>query len=309
MLPFSKWYRLLVCVLENVLGITFASNGRSPVIYWWLEVLRKFCPEFCWGVHVLKLVNYKCPQTRVRTFLLGVRICVTSSLPKPLSPFGALDIRSILGKFPATARSTLSPQQQQNLLDYEAIIGDLYNQGKVQRHDVVTISVDRRKNLTYKQNYTVNKLPTLTTNSGSLLIVDVAGVVDQTPDNEREYMRFVRNSEKLVAQGFSASVHLFLNSRCAQKASGNAYPPSLLVAVMHPCLEALANFNLEQWPPQDVLSTKLPSCLRAAVAEFAKPCKQLPGKKNRMSSQAKKERVVATLRRKRKQKKAKMCRQ
>ena len=56
---------LLAVILENVFGITHVSNGRAPVNYWWLKILRQTCPEFEWSVEVLRLVDFLSPQTRV----------------------------------------------------------------------------------------------------------------------------------------------------------------------------------------------------------------------------------------------------
>ena len=155
---------------------------------------------------------------------------------------------------------------------------------------MVTIAVDRAKGCSYQQNYTINNLPTLTTNSGSLMILDVGGVVDKAPDSERQFMRFVRNNEKLAAQGFSPKVHLSLSSQCPQKASGNAYPVPLIIAVLHPIVNALGQINLAQWPPHGVRSTSMPpmSFLNAVMKEFAKPCKRVSGKTAKYASARKK---------------------
>ena len=49
------------------------------------------------------------------------------------------------------------------------------------------------------------------------MVLDFKGVVEDLPDEEREFVRHVRESEKLVAQGFSKYSHLTLDTRCARK--------------------------------------------------------------------------------------------
>jgi site-specific DNA-cytosine methylase len=270
---------LIACVLENVLGITFEVGGREPVIYWWLEVLRTVCPEFEWGIEKLELVKYKSPQMRVRIFLTGMRKCV-AALPNALPPFGPADIRSVLGHFPPT-RTSLCANQAANLKRYEDNIIEMHQHGDLKAEDVVIISVDRAAGKVYKQEVTVNKFPTLTTHSESMMVLSVGDIVERRPDSEREFMRHVRTSEKFVAQGFPRKTHALLDSRCGQKAAGNAYPVNLMVAVLHPLVMALDKFDLAAWPPASVISSEMDglSAVRAASALLSKPCKKVDQKK------------------------------
>ena len=73
---------LLVCILENVLGI--AQSQNDDLIYAFLESLQKACPEFHWDWEVMKTLGYKLPQTRVRVFIKGVRKSVMPHVPKAL---------------------------------------------------------------------------------------------------------------------------------------------------------------------------------------------------------------------------------
>jgi hypothetical protein len=127
---------------------------------------------------------------------------------------------------------------------YEKRIVELCMQGVLGRDDVVTISVDRAEGLAYRQALTVNALPTLTTNSGALMVLSVGDVVENTPDEKREFIRHVRNTEKLLAQGFPKETHLFLDSRLTQKAAGNAYPVTLMISILHPIVDQLSRFDL-----------------------------------------------------------------
>ena len=288
---------LLAVILENVLGITYVSNGRAPVIYAWLQILRQTCPEFEWSVEVLRLVDYLSPQTRIRMFLKGLRKCV-APLPAALGPFGRAGIRSVLGRFPPT-RSMLCRNQQKNLRYYEAQIKQQHSRGHLEDSDVVVISVDRAPQMEYKTSIVRNQIPTLTTNSGCLMVLSVGDVVRDVPDNEREFLRHLRSSEKLCAQGFSPSVHLDLDSRCAQKAAGNAYPPALLIAELHPIVDALTRFDLAAWPPPSELASHEAALRMAeeAVALFRLPTRKVAKKSGKSDASQERRRRLKRKRR------------
>ena len=275
---------LLAVILENVLGITYRSGGREPVIFCWLKVLRDACPEFEWGVDTLKLRDYLSPQTRVRVFLKDFRRCV-AFMPSALPAFGTAHIRSVLGRFPPT-RKRLGEQQLSNLEHYEQQIKDMHATGDLVDSDVVVIAVDRAPGLTYKMQLVKNVIPTLTTNSGSLMVLSVGDVVRDVPDEDREFMRHIRNSEKLCAQGFSPRVYLDLDSARAQKAAGNAYPPALIIAEVHPFVDALAKFDLAARPPASIIASEAEACAIAAQVTklLGKPCKAVKAKKAKPSA-------------------------
>ena len=293
---------LIACVLENVVGITWEADGKPPVIWWWLDVLGRVCPEFTWAIRKVELVKYMSPQTRVRIFLVGFRSQV-GALPDVLPPFGPASLRSILGKFPPT-RSQLCSNQAVNLGAYEQKIKEMFQQGKLKLEDVVVISVDRATGKVYDQQMVANKFGTLTTNSSCLMVLDVKGVVEDVPDGEREFMRHVRESEKLVAQGFSKNTHLLLDTRCARKAAGNAYPVNLMVAVLQPIIQMLTPekfpFDFAAWPPASLLEPHSAGVATARAA--AKELKKTPpGKKrvqNGRNSKRKKAEAAATFKRK-----------
>jgi len=158
----------------------------------------------------------------------------------------------MLGKFPPLTRTLLTAKQMANLKGIEATIRAKFAEGTVKLTDVICFSVDRAAGKVYKQHLTKNILPTLTTNSKYLMVVDVKGCVNSSPDSERDFMRLVHNSEKLTCQGFPKNVLVSLGSQSlAQKASGNAYPPPLIVANLHPIVKGIVE--------ADGLNFKLPS--------------------------------------------------
>ncbi len=109
---------LLGVCLENVPGILSQCKvtGMS-VMQMFIQVLQKHLPQFCWRVDKLELVNYLCPQSRVRVFLRGMRRLVCSCVPPPLPPFGRRPLREVLAAgVPPTPRSSLTPTQRVNLL-------------------------------------------------------------------------------------------------------------------------------------------------------------------------------------------------
>lgn len=285
---------LLLCVLENVIGITAQSNGRDSIINYWLTVLRRCCPEFEWKVHTLKLVEYLGAQTRKRVFLVGMRR-ILGVLPNPLPPFGPLHIRRILGHFPES-RSQLCENQKKNLRDYEEKIAEMYDCGQLSDEDVVVVNVDRAVEKRYSQQVTVNLLPTLTTKSSCLMVLSVLDSVLCKPDSEREFIRHVRSCEKLVAQGFPKTTALFMSSGKSMKAAGNAYPVQLVSAVLNPIMVLIAAFDLASWPHASILSSHEDAMV--AVSEstklFAKPPPKLPAKTHSKKS------VEASRKRKRK---------
>lgn len=269
---FIKCAGLLGCILENVLGITHEHAGREPVIRRFLEVLRQYCPEFDWTVDVLRAVDYCLPQSRVRVFLRGLRKFVAMSIPKPLAAFGRRHIRDILGKFPHTTRSELTLTQQDNLLDFENKIVNMVSAGTLDMSDVVVVPVDRADGKVYKQHISVNCLPTLTTHNVYLFVLSVADVVNEVPDEEREFCRKVMAAERLTSQGFPAELLFGLGRELATFAAGNAYPVPLIIAALHPILEAIGNCDvLATWPPQDMVSKTLPACLGQAMEAFKRP--------------------------------------
>ena len=270
---------LLIVVLENVTGIIHTMNNRESVMECFLRVLRMQCPEFHWGVEVKRLQNYLSPQMRVRVFLIGMRKLVPT-LPKPLPHFGTLALSEILGNFPCIDRHTLSKQQQINLVGYERALKAKVANGSLQKADIVIISVDRASGKTWLQKIHVNKLPTLTTNSQSLMVISVGDVCEGLADCDRKYFRKLHNAEKMVAQGFPKEVILHMSYRAAQKAAGNAYPVALIIAVLHPLLHELhkVNFDLASWPPPEVLQAYPHECLRVTKSELAKPRKKRASK-------------------------------
>ena len=126
------------------------------------------------------------------------------------------------------------------------------------------------------------------------MVLSVKDVVEDVPDEQREFLRHIRNSEKLCAQGFSPRVHLQLDSSRAQKAAGNAYPPALLLAQLHPIVEALVKFDLAAWPPASVIDVERQALLKAKETStlLAKPCKKSkPAKPCKKKMPAKRKRI------------------
>jgi site-specific DNA-cytosine methylase len=276
---FIKCAGLIGVILENVVGIRTRREGRESVMDVFERALNKWCPEFCWRVDQLALVDYMCPQSRVRVFLRGMRRCIASPCPPCLKPFGSRFLRSALGKFGHTPRSSLCENQQQNLICMEAKIRQQVLDGKLQLEDVVVVSVDRGQGLTYPQHISVNVAPTFTTSNSSLFVLSVRGVVDKTPDDQREFFRKFRNSERLALQGFPPDIVFQLSPELAMFAAGNAYPVPLIIATLHPMLHALSlsKVNLASWPPAELLLPGLPDCLDKFTKDSLKKPRLLKG--------------------------------
>ena len=238
---------LLMAIVENVKGVLHSHHGLESAMDIFMRVLNTHVPFFHWRVDTLELQNYLAPQTRVRTFLRGMRRSIVSQVPAPLPAFGRRLLKDCLGPFPCTDRGTLSAQQQINLKVYEAKIKERVVAGSLQQSDVVTIAVDRQDDRTFPQKVTVNAVPTLTTNNTPLWVVSVGCVVRDIPDQSRTFFRKLKETERLTLQSFPASLAMFLGS-LTLKAAGNAYPPALITVVLNPMLMALDRFDLAAWP-------------------------------------------------------------
>ena len=221
-----------------------------------------------------------------------------------MAPFGQVHIRSILGQFPPT-RLRLCENQQQNVLDYEDTIRNMHSKGVLSDDDVVVVvvPVDRAVGTVYDQQITINKLLILTTKTSCQMVLSVGDVVNDVPDEDREFVRHVRNTEKLVAQGFPKTTHLHLSSALAQKAAGNAYPVQLIQAVLAPLLQKLEVFDFAAWPAAAYLASHA-DAMQSVVAA-SKLFEQKPRKlKLGRSAKAKGQESTSLARRKKRKKRA-----
>eukprot|EP00959_Pyramimonas_sp_CCMP1952_P173570 3626927-Pyramimonas_sp.AAC.1 len=117
---------LLCAIVENVPGIkTVLADGRGAPIDQHVRLLEQHVPEFTRRVETLKLVDYLCPQNRVRVFLVGLRRNL-GDVPRPLMPFGTrLLAEALASGLPCMSRASLTEAQQRNLKAYENRIRSL----------------------------------------------------------------------------------------------------------------------------------------------------------------------------------------
>ena len=280
---------LLVCILES-----FATHGRA---FWRMtehsmKTLALFLPEFSWRIDTLALSDYMRPQTRVRVFIRGLRRSVAESVPPCLPPFGKCTLRNVLVQgWPPHSREHLTQQHQKNLVDYEAIIRNLYHAGKALLDDICVVALDRASGKVFRQFYMINQVPTLTCRN-DLFLISVADVINQVEDKSREFFRFLLATERLALQGFPPeAARDFPSERLIIKATGSAYPPPLIMAAAAPLIQAMGadrpagdNFNFATWPADwpsfqsDVSNSKLDEkrWFRNSASSFrscqAQPC-------------------------------------
>ena len=254
---------LLMVVIENVPGVLSSYGGLESAMNKFIRILKEAVPFFHWTWDILRLVDYYCPQTRIRAFLRGIRKVISSYVPPPLRPFGRRTLKEALGTFPHTPRASFSHQQQINIGVYEDRIRAMVNQRRLGLEDVVVIAPDRQDKRTYPQRMSVNVAPTFTTHNDDLLILSVADVVARVPDNERLFFRKFLASERLTIQGLPAKMLLKLGTTLTTKASGNAYPPPLIIAALQPLLMALSQSTLllTAWPPPGLPNMPPPGIL------------------------------------------------
>ena len=266
---------LLFACIENVQGILDSHHRREATMTMILRALQLKLPEFAWRVDTLYLPDYMIPHTRTRVFLRGVRRTIVEMVPPPLAPFGTRLLRDVLGLRGGTTRSELTEAQQKNLADYEDRIIEMERNGTLKPEDLVCISVDRKEDGVFSASIYINVVATLTTKNSYLFILSVKDVIDRRPDAEREFMRRLTNCERLALQGFPPEVASWLTPAKCFRASGNAYPIPLLIAVLHPVLQAIgekSDFNFLVWPPASMVSRMVPS----GLTEFEKLVRATP---------------------------------
>ena len=243
---------LLACILENVVGFKTGWSGRQPTSDHWMKILAVFLPEFSWRIDTLALSDYMRPQTRVRVFIRGLRRSVAESVPPCLLPFGKCTLRNVLvHAWPTYPRWCLTQQHQKNLVDYEAIIRNLYHAGKALLDDICVVALDRDTPF-----YMINEVPALTIKNRYLFLISVADVINQVEDKSREFFRFLLATERLALQGFPPeAARDFPSDGLIIKATGNGYPPPLIMAAAAPLIHAMGadrpagdNFNFATWP-------------------------------------------------------------
>ena len=191
----------------------------------------------------------------------GLSKLIAPAVPPCVPAFGQRHIRDVLGHLPFTPRSQLTAPQRVNLVAIEDKVKAMYGQGALSIDDVVVFAVDRADGRAYKQNIAVNKAPTLTTKNRYLMVVSVAGIVNDVVDSEREFHRKLALPERLTLQSFPASVAELLPESKIMFAAGNAYPPVVIAAALQPMLKALSTsgLNLASHPPRGTLRQQLPA--------------------------------------------------
>ena len=260
---------LLACILENFLNMAPYGHSFWRMTEYTLTVLVRFLPEFSWRANKSDLSDFMRPQTRVRIFIRGLRRSVAESVPRNLPPFGRCPLRNVLAHhWPTYPRWCLTQQHQKNLVNYEAIIRNLYVAGKIlpddPRYDDIFV-VELNHDSPF---YMINQVPALTINNRYLFLISVADVINQVEDKSREFFRFLLATERLALQGFPPeAARDFPSEQLIIKATGNAYPPPLIMAAAAPLIQAMGadrpagdNFNFATWPASfqsDVSNSKL----------------------------------------------------
>ena len=231
--------------------------------------------------------EYGLPQTRHRLFIRGMRTSLVNAIPKALAPFGRRELRDALGDFPPTPLSGLTGPQRQNVIEHERLIKQKVESGIVRPTDLIVIGADRPLHGVFTSGQTVNMCPTLTSRNRYLYVIDAGEASRSTPFDERRFSRWITASERMAVQGFPPDV-------CAQlvswglclKASGNAYPPPLIAAVLVPMLRAFAESGgaLEARLPQALPAFVVPGMAHRVEQIFARP---LPKQRARAQAKAK----------------------
>jgi site-specific DNA-cytosine methylase len=232
---------LKFCVVENVKGILAPENGnknKDTFMQKLLVQLRKEAQEFCWDVTVLRAADYMLPQKRERVFLRGIRCSLAATVPAPLAPFGSKPLVDFLTpRLAPVDRTALTANMRQNLLDAEADLKKEIGQGKLEEDDIVVFPLDRANGKVFQRTYSKNIIPTLTCTNRYLFLASCD--LKTKTDAQRAFFRFLTCDERMALQGFSPQTLQGCTEALRFKASGNAYPVPLMLAVLHPLLRSL----------------------------------------------------------------------
>ena len=124
----------------------------------------------------------------------------------------------------------------------------MHERGEVEGESIAVISLDRGEDRVYQPEIHIDVVPTLTTANRYLAVLSIQDVVDDTPDQGRLFFRKLCLCERLALQGFDPGLLVHLGD-LALKATGNAYPPVFIMAVLRPMLERCkATLDLSTWP-------------------------------------------------------------
>ena len=198
-----------------------------------------------WGVSKACAESYLLPQSRTRCFLRGIRkIYAPAGMPDPLAPFGSRRLIDFLAEgVPPTPRSTFTSHVQSNLRYYDLKIHHMHVAGQLPADAPVVISVDRTPGRTFKACISIDKSFTLTTQNAFLMILSASDY--GKPDHERRFFRLMLPQERFALQGMSGEDAMLVPPGKRVKASGNAYPSTLLGAMVAPLLGCLAELGDE----------------------------------------------------------------
>ena len=261
---------LLGVLLENVVGITAAWNNKEPWMDACLHKLVTHLPDWSWEVRKLDATHYGLCQNRVRIILVGLRKIVSPNIPASISGWtrniGAC-LKGILNPhLPNATRSDLRRQIRCNLTEWELRLKVLSKHGELHAHDLAVISVDRDPNKSFNSRVCYDSLPTLTCHNKYLFVLDVNELWVADCD-KKGIFRFVHPLERFAAQGLDLDMALHIHPDIHVKATGNAYPPPLIAAVLAPLIDVVGQWaDIMNWPPDELMLTKAAHGVRKAVA-------------------------------------------
>eukprot|EP00973_Karenia_brevis_P033101 4567837-Karenia_brevis.AAC.1 len=145
----------------------------------------------------------------------------------------------MIGDFPNTPLSQLTPTMQENLKVIDKKVRIMMLVGKVKASSLLIVAADRATNKTYKQQIVVDHAPCLTCHNKYLWIMK-AGDVNK-PVKDRKPYRLVAPAERLHWQGFDPESVNVLGNALSIKGAGNAFPIGVMLAGVMPMLYAIAD--------------------------------------------------------------------
>ena len=151
-----------------------------------------------------------------------------TEVPPVLPAFGPASFKDFVAHgLPHVSSASRIPQQRSNKGWYEDQVRQALQEQAVQPSDIVVFVLDRAPGRTYKPQWKINMVPTLTTQNRYLWLM-VAGEVD-VPEQQQTLHRFLSMPERFLVQGKDPMIVAVMKSETLScKASGKAIGMAML---------------------------------------------------------------------------------
>ena len=230
---------LLFYAIENSLNMLKLKNSPDDDITYGDSIIKKLevgIPHFLHDTCHMSLTDVL-PHQRKRLWFRGMRVDTIPgkiALPPPLdrTHLPTLELFDILdASAPPVLPCALTLPRRENVIAAEAKILKDMSEGRAGR--LACFEVDRCSKNTWTTSIYYDKSLALRVKGPDIFILSTADVSKDPSD--RQFHRFLLESERFHLQGHSASYAADFGGKClARQATGNAYAVPQLAAVMIP---------------------------------------------------------------------------